>query len=79
LGVIPETYPQVIFTNKRGSLLDPTIVSDMGILTFNEKAYALVISGTPKADGSARFEDIQMAIEDFGLQLMSLLLENDPL
>lgn len=78
LGVIPEVYPQVVFYNKRGSLLDPTIVSDMGILTVDEKAYAVVISGTPKTDGSARFEDIQIAVEEFALQLMPLLIENDP-
>jgi hypothetical protein len=77
LGVITEAYPQVTFYNKRGSLLAPTIVSDMGILMVNKKAYAVVISGTPKSDGSARFEDIQMVVEDFALQLMPFLIEND--
>lgn len=73
-GVIKEDYPQIGFYNKRGLLLDPTIVSDMGILTIFEKPYVVVISGIPRADGSATYEELKNAIENFALSLRNALM-----
>ena len=74
-GVIKDGYPQIAFYNKRGLLLDPTIVSDMGILTLSDKPYVVVVNGTPRADGSATYEDIKDAIEKFALSLRNVLMD----
>ena len=66
LGAMMEKLPQCVFYNKRGTLLNPTIVSDMGILKCGEQAWYLVIAGTPAVDSTANFEDIQASIEEFG-------------
>ncbi len=67
LGKLLVNLPGCQFLNKRGTLLNPTIASDMGILRCEEQSWYLVIAGTP-ADGSIRtFEDIQASIEAFAL------------
>ncbi|MCB2209637.1 class A beta-lactamase-related serine hydrolase [bacterium] len=77
LSVIQETYPQVDLTSKRAASPDPTVESDMVLLTIDEETYTIIISGSLKKGGSAVFEDIRPAIEDFALQLMPFLLEKD--
>jgi len=74
LGVNKDGYPQIAFYNKRGLLLDPTIVSDMGILTISDKPYVVVVSGIPRFDGSATYEEIKDAIENFALSLRNALM-----
>ncbi len=44
LGVMMDQLPQCVFYNKRGTLLNPTIVSDMGMLKCGEKIWYLVIA-----------------------------------
>lgn len=66
LGVMMDQLPECAFYNKRGTLLNPTIVSDMGILKCGNQTWYLVIAGTPAIDSTANFEDIQASIEDFG-------------
>ena len=73
-GAIKDGYPQIAFYNKRGLLLAPTIVSDMGILILSDQPYVVVMSGTPSSDGSATYEDIKDAIEDFALSLRNELM-----
>ena len=71
LGVMATQLPACLFYNKRGTLLNPTIVSDMGILKCGEQSWYLVIAGTPAADSAVTFEDIQSSIEEFGLVFAS--------
>ena len=77
-GVITADAPEITFYNKRGLLLDPTIVSDMGILTISDRTFVVVVSGTPKYNGSVTYEELQGAIEDFAIALRTALMA-DPL
>lgn len=67
LGKLTEALPDCVFLNKRGTMLRPTIASDMGILSCGEHSWYLVVAGTPAADSTATFEDIQASIETFAL------------
>lgn len=67
LGKLTEELPDCVFLNKRGTMLSPTIVSDMGILSCGEQRWYLVIAGTPAVDSQVTFEDIQASIEEFAL------------
>jgi hypothetical protein len=69
LGSINTVLDNSVLFNKRGTLLSPTIVSDMGIFVIDGQAFIIIVSGTPTKDGSANYEDIQASIEDFALQL----------
>ena len=73
LGKLTDQLPGCEFLNKRGTMLNPTIVSDMGILTCGEHSWYLVVAGTPSVDSSATFEDIQAAIENFAIAFASLV------
>ncbi len=66
LGVMMDQLPECVFYNKRGTLLNPTIVSDMGMLKCGEQTWYLVVAGTPAIDSTATFDDIQASIEEFG-------------
>ncbi len=65
LGKLRNTLPDCQFFNKRGTMLNPTIVADMGILSCGNSYWYLVIAGTPAPDSSATFEDIQSSLENF--------------
>lgn len=67
LGKMLVNLPDCQFLNKRGTLLNPTIASDMGILRCGEQSWYLVIAGTPAANSTSTFEDIQACIESFAL------------
>ncbi len=67
LGKMLVNLPDCQFLNKRGTLLNPTIVSDMGILRCGEQSWYLVVAGTPAAGSSRTFEEIQACIESFAL------------
>ncbi len=70
LGKLLVNLPDCQFLNKRGTLLNPTIASDMGILRCGgEQSWYLVVAGTPAAGSSRTFEDIQASIEAFALVL----------
>jgi len=73
LGKLNEELPECVFLNKRGTLLNPTIAADMGILTCGERSWYLVVAGTPSADSKATFEDIQAFIESFALAFARLV------
>jgi len=73
LGVMLDELPQCTFYNKRGTLLNPTIVSDMGILKCGDQTWYLVIAGTPAVNSSATFEDIQQSIERFALVIATYI------
>jgi len=66
LGVLSAELPQCKFYNKRGTLTNPMVVADMGILKCPEQTWYLVIAGTPQEDSAVKYEDIQAAIENFG-------------
>ena len=66
LGVMLDSLSDCSFYNKRGTMTDPMVVSDMGILACGDNAWYLVIAGTPAADSSVNYEDIQASIEQFG-------------
>jgi hypothetical protein len=74
LGVISEVFPDARISNKRGLLLSPTIVSDMGIVEFEDRAYSIVISSSLKQNGSATYEALQKSLEDFVRELGEMLL-----
>ncbi len=77
LGKLLVNLPGCQFLNKRGTLLNPTIASDMGILRCGEQSWYLVVAGTP-ADGSTRtFEDIQASIEAFALAFGDYILHGE--
>ncbi len=78
LGVMMDQLPQCVFYNKRGTLLNPTIVSDMGMLKCGEKTWYLVIAGTPAVESTATFEDIQASIEEFGKVFGGYIQEEQP-
>lgn len=67
LGKLLVNLPDCQFLNKRGTLLNPTIASDMGILRCGEHSWYLVVAGTPAANSTKTFEDIQTCIESFAL------------
>jgi len=67
LGKLLVNIPDCQFLNKRGTLLNPTIVSDMGILRCGEQSWYLVVAGTPAAGSTRTFEEIQASIEAFAL------------
>ncbi len=73
LGAMLEDLPNCTFYNKRGTLLNPTIVSDMGILKCGDQIWYLVIAGTPAVNSSATFEDIQQSIERFALVIATYI------
>ena len=73
LGKFNDQLPGCEFLNKRGTMLNPTIVSDMGILKCNEQSWYLVVAGTPAVDSTATFEDIQASIESFAVAFVSLV------
>jgi hypothetical protein len=58
--------------NKRGSLTDPMIVADAGIIVLPDgHAYYLMLFGYPS--GSATFEDLDKTISDFALAWYTLI------
>jgi len=73
LGKLTEQLSECLFLNKRGTMLNPTIVSDMGILKCGEQSWYLVVAGTPSVDSTATFEDIQASIENFAVAFASLV------
>jgi len=73
LGKLTDQLPDCEFLNKRGTMLGPTIVSDMGILRCGEQSWYLVVAGTPSVDSLATFEDIQASIEAFAIAFSSLV------
>lgn len=75
LGKLLEQLPDCKFLNKRGTMLSPTIVSDMGILSCGEQSWYLVVAGTPAVGSQATFEGIQVSIESFALRFASFVKE----
>ena len=73
LGKFNTQLPECVFQNKRGTMLNPTIVADMGILKCGENSWYLVVAGTPSVDSSATFEDIQASIESFAATFAGLV------
>ena len=71
LGKLTDQLPECKLLNKRGTMLSPTIVSDMGILKCAEQSWYLVVAGMPAAGSSATFEDIQASIEAFAIAFAS--------
>lgn len=78
LGKLLETSPECTFLNKRGTLLNPTIASDMGILRCGEQSWYLVVAGSPATGSVTNFEDIQASIEEFALKLATFLSQTQP-
>ena len=66
LGVLSAELPECTFYNKRGTLTNPMVVADMGILKCPEQTWYLVIAGNPSEDSAVKYEEIQAAIENFG-------------
>ena len=73
LGKFNTQLPECEFQNKRGTMLNPTIVADMGILKCGENSWYLVVAGTPSVDSTATFEDIQASIERFAATFAGLV------
>ncbi len=73
LGQFNTQLPECEFQNKRGTMLNPTIVADMGILKCGENSWYLVVAGTPSVDSTATFEDIQASIERFAAAFAGLV------
>lgn len=73
LGKFNTQLPECEFQNKRGTMLNPTIVADMGILKCGENSWYLVVAGTPSVDSTATFEDIQASIESFAATFAGLV------
>ena len=73
LGKFNTQLPECVFQNKRGTMLNPTIVADMGILKCGENSWYLVVAGTPSVDSTATFEDIQASIERFAAAFAGLV------
>ena len=66
LGVLSAELPECTFYNKRGTLTNPMVVADMGILKCPEQTWYLVIAGNTSEDSAVKYEEIQAAIENFG-------------
>ena len=73
LGKFNTQLPECEFQNKRGTMLNPTIVADMGILKCGENSWYLVVAVTPSVDSTATFEDIQASIESFAATFAGLV------
>jgi hypothetical protein len=74
LGIITSKLKESVLYNKRGLLLGPTIVSDMGVLEVDGQQILIIISGIPKGDGVITYEEIKASLENFALQLGEILL-----
>lgn len=74
LGIITSELNEGVLYNKRGLLLSPTIVSDMGVFEVDGQVFLIIISGIPKADGVITYEEIKSSLEDFALRLGKILL-----
>ena len=74
LGAVKQNFPQIVLYNKRGLLLSPTIVSDMGIMNVDGEVYTIIVSGTPKKGMSVTYEDIEEALEDFANRFVQYAL-----
>lgn len=74
LGSVTTSMRNSTFYNKRGLLLSPTIVSEMGILTMHDRAFVVIVSGTPEHNSMVTFEEIKTSIEDFAEALGPALL-----
>jgi len=73
LGNFNTQLPECEFLDKRGTMINPTIVADMGILKCGENSWYLVVAGTPSVDSTATFEDIQASIESFAATFAGLV------
>ena len=73
LGKFNTQLPECEFLDKLGTMLNPTIVADMGILKCGENSWYLVVAGTPSVDSTATFEDIQASIESFAATFAGLV------
>ena len=73
LGRVNSTLPECQFLNKRGTLLNPTVAADMGILICGEQTWFFVVAGTPAAGSSVTFEDIQASIEAFAVDFANFI------
>ena len=69
LGVIKQIKPEVVIYNKRGTMTNPTVVGDMGVIVAGERKFVVVICGTPRAAGSITYEEIQESAEAFAMHL----------
>ncbi len=65
LGVLTHLLPGSTFANKRGTMGNPTIVADHGLLAYQGKTYLIIIAGTPNANDTANLETIGASIERF--------------
>jgi len=74
LGIIISELNEGVLYNKRGLLLSPTIISDMGVLEVGDQVFLIIISGIPKADGVITYEEIKANLENFALRLGKNLL-----
>lgn len=68
LGVMKKRLPDSVFYNKRGTLLAPVIVADMGILHCQSADYVIIVWGNKKDIGPT-FEEMKASLETFARQL----------
>lgn len=73
LGVMSSLLPGSSFANKRGTMGNPTIVADHGLLSYQEKNWLIIIAGTPNASATANLETIGASIERFAQVLATEL------
>ncbi|MFZ3071573.1 MAG: serine hydrolase [Anaerolineaceae bacterium] len=65
LGILNTVVEGSVFYNKRGTLIKPLIVADMGILEVEDEAYLLVLSGRPNEMVGSNYKKITGSIEAF--------------
>jgi len=75
LGKTTQDLAGAVFYNKRGTIPEPVIVGDMGILEYQGKAYIIVLCGHPDDIIGSNYIKISESIERFSLALADLIRE----
>lgn len=67
LGQLKSVLPDAQWLNKRGTLVSPLIIADMGILVIDGQPFYILLQATPKINQTITYEEIQVSLEGFAV------------
>ena len=67
LGQLTQALTGANYYNKRGTLFNPLILGDMGILTYNNTAYIIVLCGHLEKSKGPNYADIERSMKEFAI------------
>ncbi len=65
LGKLKSVLPDAQWLDKRGTLVSPLIIADMGILVIDGRPFYILLQASPKVDQTITYEEIQASLESF--------------